>query len=280
MTVASNRTLCGAGSSLMALGFIGVLLSMLRNVFSSSALSIIVTFGVFDFLVGAVAFVGFILFFVGMYGLSKDYNAPGIFNNVIFGFIAALVTAVIVGIIVVIVIVAGAFSTSSSGSTNPLVSTVQNSSPQFPSIELISTPILNLAQVALVFFFMRAFNVVSNKTDVPLFKISAKLLLGSTALMAAVSVSFALFTNYGIFTLTNYFVVTETVSLIQYAAWGMLAMAFFRIVPPATPQPVMPPAYSMPPTPTLTPQVRYCTHCGAPNQVDSQFCTKCGQKLT
>ena len=47
-------------------------------------------------IVGIITFVGFILFFVAMHSLSKFYNEPGIFKNVLYGFIINILGAVIV----------------------------------------------------------------------------------------------------------------------------------------------------------------------------------------
>ena len=65
-------------------------------------------------------------------------------------------------------------------------------------------------------------------------------------------------------------------SLVQTIAWVLLAIAYFSIQAPAAPVQAQPRQSYAPP---VSGQVKYCPHCGAPNQLDAAYCTRCGQKL-
>jgi uncharacterized membrane protein len=81
MTLESSKTLGGVGAILM---LIGPLASLLAGVYP-----------------GVIGFVGLILVLVAFNGLADYYKDRRIFNNVIFGVIAAIVGAVIAVVVVV-----------------------------------------------------------------------------------------------------------------------------------------------------------------------------------
>ena len=281
MTVASNRMLGGIGSLLMTSGVVGALFGLADLFIPNPALSLygaVTLFGaLFDFLI----FIGFILFFIGMYGLSRDYNEQGIFNNVIYSIISAVIMIVLTGVVLVFAIVLNSINNAGSSSTNPIVSTVEYaSSGQMPPTQLLATPLVSIATIVMAIFLMRAFNQLSIKTEVSLFKTGGKILLYTSILTFAFVTIFAFIVYYGPFSLHNYSIVTQLAGLVQYIAWATLTIAFSRIKPPPTPLPVSPPSYFAPTTPITQPQIKYCTRCGAPNQMDSQYCIRCGQKLT
>ena len=88
----------GVGACLTLLGAISTVLSLVRYAFPNFAAADL-AFSSVSGVVGLLAFVGFILFFVAMYGFSKDYSEHKIFDYILYGLIIAIVAAVIAAII-------------------------------------------------------------------------------------------------------------------------------------------------------------------------------------
>ena len=124
---------------------------------------------------------------------------------------------------------------------------------------------------------MRAFNLLSDKSKVPLFRTGAKVLLAGALVNIVIAVIFAVGGFYVLLSLNTLLALLTTGNLVQSVAWVLLAMAYFRIQAPAPAAPMQ--ATSPINAPPVSGQVKYCPHCGAPNQTDAIYCAHCGQKL-
>lgn len=279
MTIESNRTIGGVASILTLLGVFSLIPSFFHYIFPNStplSLISIAASGVF----GGLALVGFILFLIAMYGFSKDYSERRIFSNLIYGIVITII-AVVVATVVIVAIVLFNFATlfpnfGSSTSSSQISSSFSKTFGLF-------TPIFSLVEVVWIAFVMRAFNLLSNKSNVPLFKTGAKVLLAGALVNIVIAIIFASVTvgsNVSL-SINTLLALLTAGNLMQDVAWALLAMAYFRIKPPP-PQtvPAQPPFQTAPPASATAVfgQVKYCRFCGAPNQADAVYCTRCGQK--
>jgi uncharacterized membrane protein len=281
VTIESNRGLGLIGASLTTVGFISPLLSLanLSNTpFVSSSITVV------NGILGIIGLVGFVLWFVAMYGLSKDYNERGIFYNVLWGILATVIAAVVFIVAVFILILTNLSSilSNSNSATTIAAATPDPSTALNPYLALI-LPFANFVMLAWVLFYMRALNKLSDKSEVPIFKTAGKVFLASALIALAIDTAFAVLFFNSQLSIPTFSSVVSCSAILQYAAWGLIAVGFQRIKVPPQPQPqpveYAPPMY-VPPTQPILGTVKYCTRCGAQNQLDSQFCTRCGQKLT
>jgi len=260
----------GIGAVLTVVGAVSTVSSLIRYVYPNSIASD-VAFSAVTSLFGFAAFVGLILFLVAMYGFSRDYGDHKIFNYILYGIIYTIVAAVIVGIIAVVVVLANL------GSIIPNLGASTTSPAQIQEIMLTYLgpffAVFGVIGLIYVVFNVKAFNLLSDKSQVPLFRTGAKVLLAGGLLTTVLGIVFAVLAAAGSLSFNALLVIAIPGGLVQDAAWVLLAMAFFRIKVPPTE--TLTTSY----TPPVSGQVKYCTHCGMPNQLDSAYCTRCGQKL-
>jgi len=229
---------------------------------------------------GALVFVGFLLFLIAMYGFSKDYNEHRIFSNLVNGILITIIAAVVVTVIAVLIILLN-FATlfpNLSSSTSP-----SQISSSFSKIVGLLSPIFSLVGIVWIAFVMRAFNLLSDKSKVPLFRTGAKVLLTGALVNIVIATIFAVVAVGSNVSLSiNALLALLTVgNLVQDIGWALLAMAYFRIKPPTAQAVTAQPPSKVSPaiTPAVSGQIRYCTYCGAPNPTDAIYCTRCGKKL-
>jgi len=266
VTIQTNRTLGGLGACFTLVGAVSNILSIFSYSNPTSPnLAILGVSSIFS----VFAFVGFILFLIAMYGFSRDYIEHKIFNLIIYGIIITIVAAVIALAVWFVYFFVN------------LVSIIPNinSNPSSPEIQSIIMPYL--APITAIFgsvglinivFTVRALNLLSNKSVVPMFRNGAKFLLAGglvTLVLGIVYIAFAAsaLTTYG--TLT---IIAIPGSIVQEVGWALLAIAFFRIKVPST-QTVLPS------TATVFLQMKYCSNCGVQNPTDAAFCIRCGKAL-
>jgi uncharacterized membrane protein len=219
MTLESSKTLGGVGAILLLIGT--------------------VPFG--EPYLGVLALVGFILVLVGLHGLADYYKENGIFNNALYGFIAAIVGVVAAVVAAVYVIFYTSILTDFlhkiypgwNGSFSSLVGLTPNTS-NLTASDL--RPVLGAAFSVLAilwiflmisaFFNRRSLKMLSTKTSVGLFS-TAGLLLIIGAILTIVLIGLVL----------------------MWVAVLLIAIAFFQIQP----QPERPVAPVAPPPQTPTP---------------------------
>ena len=221
--------------------------------------------------VGLFAFVGFILFLIAMNGFSKDYGENRIFSYLVQGLVWTIIAAVVAGVIIVVVFLlnlASIIPSLNPSTTDPSQVTASMLTFLAPAIAVFS-----LVGLIWVVFNVKAFKLLGEKSGVPLFRTAALVLLAGAVVNIGLEIVFAALTYSGSIGYSTYLLAAIPGGLAQDLAWGLLAIAFFRIRAP--------PAQTFTPSnvPTATGQVKYCSNCGTPNQTDATYCTHCGQKL-
>jgi uncharacterized membrane protein len=265
MSVQTNRTLGGIGSILSLLGIISTIATLVQysvgGLTTQVSASMIGLLGVTSIL-GFIAFIGFILFLVAMYGFSKDYAEPRIFGYIIYGIIGGIITGAIVGVVSVALTFASIFNRSSlpSSSTSPFT--------------VVMTAALTIASLVWVYFIIKSYNLLGDKSGVSMFKIGAKILLTSIILNVALNLVFAGLILSGAISANALLLASVPGGILNYVAQGVFAKSFFAIKPAPLSQTLMP-SY----TPAAQPPLRYCPNCGMENQTDSVYCIRCGRKL-
>ncbi len=271
MTIESNRTLGGISALLFLIGAVSQITSLFQYTFPNS-IGIAILSGIGS-VFGFVSFVGLILFLVAMYGFSKDYKEPKIFNNLIYGIIITIVAAIVAVAILVVVILLNL--------TNifPNLSSAVPSSPQISStmskILNEALPIFSLIGIIWIAFNVLSLNLLADKSKVLLFRTGAKILLAGAIVNIVIAIISALVGFYVAISFNALLSFLLIGGFVQDVAWLLLAMAYFRIQAPTVPVPTVIPQ-SITPAPG---QVKYCSNCGAPNQLDAAYCARCGQKL-
>jgi uncharacterized membrane protein len=219
MTLESSKTLGGVGAILLLIGTIP---------FGQPYLAVI-------------ALVGFILVLVALHGLADYYKENGIFNDALYGFIAAIMGVVAAVIAAVYVIFYTSILTDFlhkiypgwNGSWSSLVGLTPNTSkitvsdvtPVLGAIFLVLV-ILWVFLIVSAFFNRRSLKMLSAKTSVGLFS-TAALVLIIGAILAIVLIGL----------------------LLMWVAVLLTAIAFFQIEPQLG-QPAAPAAPPPPQTPT------------------------------
>jgi len=275
LTIESNRTIGGVAAILTLLGVFSLITSLFHYIFPNSAGLSLISIGVSG-IFGVLAIVSFLLFLIAMYGFSNDYKEHRIFSNLMHGILFTIV-AVVVAIGVVVLIVLFNFSTLFPNLGSSTSSTQISAS--FSRTLSLFLPISSLVGVVWTVFVVRAFNLLADKSKVPLFKTGAKVLLAGALVNIVIAIVFAVVSvgaNVS-FSLNTTVALLTVGNLVQDVGWVFLAMAYFKIQAPAmpTPMPTVTPTYTQP----ISGQVKYCPHCGAPNPTDAVYCTRCGQKL-
>ncbi len=270
MAIESNRTLGGLAAVLMLVGVVSQVSTVFGYFFPRSA-GVLIFAGIGG-LFGILSFVGFLLFLVAMYGFSRDYQDQRIFNYLLYGIIITIVAAAVVFVILFIVVLfnlATLFPNLNSSAPPP-----SQVSSEMSKIFSLVFPLFGLVGIIWIAFNVKAFNLLSDKSKVLLFRTGAKVLIAGALVNIAIAVIFAVIGFYVAVSLATLLTLLTIGGLIQDVAWVILAMAYFRIQP-AIPVQTGSPINTLP----VSGQVRYCTYCGAPNQLNALYCTHCGQKL-
>ena len=279
MTIESNRTLGGIAACFTLIGVVSQVSMLFQYTLPNSSPAYIAISAISG-IVGVLGLVGFILFLIAMHGFSKDYGENRIFSYILYGLIVSIVAGVIALIIGFFVVFSNLASilpslTSTPPSNAQITSTVLKSIvPLMPAFAVVG-----LIWVA---FNVRAFNLLGDKSMVPLFRTGAKVLLAGAVLSIVISVVFAVIGSSLSLSYNTFLAFFIPGGLVQDVAWALLAMAYFRIKPPV-PQAVspQPPFQVATPAsvPTVSGQVKYCPNCNTSNPSDAIYCTRCGQKI-
>lgn len=230
MTIQTNRTLGGVGACLTLVGIVSTILSFIQYAYPALMMNPAIL-GVSG-IVGIISFAGFILFFIAMYGFSRDYGEHKIFNYILYGLIGTIVSALVAGVILTAYIMLNLFDVIRS--LNPL----PNMSSQ---IQALLTPyyapfitVISVVTLVWILFNYKAYNLLADKTGVYLFRSAAKIFVLGSLVNIVVGVAFtalALNTSIGFTTIV---LAVLPGGLVQYIAWVLVAIAFFRIKPSQT----------------------------------------------
>jgi uncharacterized membrane protein len=192
--------------------------------------------------VGVLAFVGFILFLVAMYGFSNDYGERRIFNYVLYGILIGIVAAIATVIAMFAVFFAYLASILPSFSPSAMPSSTEIQSLLLPYLAPFLGAFGFVALINIVLDVL-AFNLLGDKSGVSMFRTAAKVLLAGGLLMAVSGVVFAVFAYVNLITYEQLTLLVVPGGVVQEIAWLLLAVAFFRIQPPPA-QTTVPPTYS------------------------------------
>lgn len=264
MTLATNKqlgfvaailTVIGLCSSFLNLGRIGYPLPAVPNLNVGFGLPL-----------AFLSLIGFILFLVAMYGLSKDFQDPAIFNYVLYGLVAAIVIGVVVGGVAIFIVL------SRLGNLTPGM--LPSIGTQFfeDYFESVLPVFLVSSFLGLLpaLFNMWAFNHLANRSEVRMFRTVGLLgVVASAVTIALWFVGAALF-YAGTIALRNIFVFSIVDSAISLAAWVLAAKAFHSITVPS--------GQAAAAQATQAGQAKYCPYCGAPNTWEAEYCVRCGRK--
>ncbi len=233
----TTRTLGYTGALLLALGSIGSFFSL--GLYYSPLSPLTVLSSVF----GILAFVGIILFLVAMWGYSKAYGDSGIFNNALFGFLSSIVGAIISAVIILFITfsnlreIIGSYTPSQPFDAGD-VTRLMESMIGTLAIVLIATAVILLVQSL---FYMRAFNKLSDKSGIKLFRMAGMLLVvsaGVSIILASVAYVLVL---AAMASLLELYAILAIASPITLAAWAVATKAFLATKPPAKQGPPPPP---------------------------------------
>jgi len=269
LSVSSDKTLGGVAACLFTLGVFSQIIAIIQASFPSLGTANLALVG-FSGALALIGVVAFILFLIAMYGLSKAYGEKKIFVNLIYGIVAVIVAAVVGAVVTIIFTIAILFA----GSPTPSLSTLSTSSSWVLSFAILGA-ILGLIWII---FNVRALNLLADRSNVPLFRTGAKLLLAGAATTIAVAV---ILTVIGAFTPLPSSRVSSIYGVpggfITAAAWMLLAMAYFRMKPEESP-PASPSNFTAASSASNQQQIKYCTSCGAQIQAEAVYCSHCGKK--
>lgn len=270
MTIETNRILGSLGACFTVVGAVSSVLSGIRLVTPASSAANLAATAVTS-IFGVISLLGFILFLIAMYGFSRDYHEHRIFNLVIYGIVAAIVAAI------VIIVIWLAFFIAALVSIVPNLNTPPSTSEIMPLIWPYIAPLVaafGFVGLVSIIFHVKAFNLLADKSAVPLFKTAAKVLLAGGLVTVVIGIIYSAFAVVTLASFDFFSVTAIPGGLLQSVAWALLAIAFFRVKAPPT-QTFTPP----PPAYAPSTQAIYCTHCGAQNPADAVYCSRCGQRL-
>jgi uncharacterized membrane protein len=199
---------------------------------------------------------------LSMKRLSKYYNEPGIFKNTLYGFIVNIIGAIALIAIEIIFIGNLTRSIPQTNTQTTAFTPIPTVPPIANFLVLSIVSLFAIAVVALVLgvvsavFYMRAFNLLGEKSRIDGFKTAGLLYLIGTILTIV---------GVGI--------------LLVWIAWIFAALGFNSLKPTSTtPTPTPTNLPSQPPV-TVAMQKRYCTYCGTENNLDAIYCRACGKQL-
>jgi uncharacterized membrane protein len=191
-----------------------------------------------------LSLVGIILVLVSMKGFAEHYKDESIFTDTLYGFISG-----VGGFIAAIILFIGILVS--------YIRRISLTTPVAPSGLGVAAFIVILV-IAFVFllvqavFYKRAFDKLAAKTGEDMFR-TAGLLLLIGSVLTIIFVGF----------------------ILLFVAWILIAIAFFSVKIEAT-------KFQEPVFQSQTPasiEKRYCPYCGAENEADSLYCSRCGRKL-
>lgn len=194
--------------------------------------------------IGVLGLVGFVMFLVSMHRLSRYYDEPAIFKNVLNGFLVGVIGAAVIVSILVALLALVFFHAVPSG---------------IPAAWLVIVSIFGLLVAAIVFtivsaiFYKRAFDALAQRSGSYSFNTAGSLYLWGAALT-----------------------IVFVGSLLIWIAW-IFAFSGFHSLKPKAAKPTAPFPTMQPPA-TFSAR-RYCQYCGAENAQDAVYCQACGRQI-
>ena len=231
MDIQTSRALGIIGGCLTVPGVVSGILSLIQFVNTGLASRSLLFLGISG-IIGVFSFLGFVIFFMAMYGFSKAYSESRIFSYILWGMIITFVAMTIF----VIVYLAMIF-TNIGNITAPSQSQIATLTQTY------TTPFLALAGFAMlpnVVLTVKSFYLLADKSQVHLFKNASKVLLAGAFLTAALGAMFAILANASSISFNSLTIAVVPGGIFQNLAWVFLTVAFFRIKPEQTQTQVAP----------------------------------------
>lgn len=227
MNIESSRVLGILAACFTLLGAISTVTTMVRILLPSSTVFNSFALGLTG-IVGLFSIVGFILFFIAMFGFSRIYDENKIFYYPLWG-IVILIAGCIFTFIILFALLFSNFSglpheSSPSIIQSQLASFIQSFMPPI----LIVVGSLGLVNGLLNFW---AFNLLAAKSGVPLFKTGAKVLLFGQLLGIVILVVVAFTFSFSVASLSDSVIFGLPGGILNYVAWAIFIVAYFRIKP-------------------------------------------------
>jgi uncharacterized membrane protein len=211
-------------------------------------LTAIGTLVLFQGTVGIVGLVGMILLLIAMRGLSDDFKDYGVFRRAVGGFIFALIgTLIAIAVLSAFSILTGFFFTHIVLGSLVLAGAI------------VGWVVMFIFFVLSGIFYRLAFNSLADKSRIPMLRTGALILLIGSVL----TIVFAGF-------------------VLMFVAWILIAVGLFSLRLPTEQAPSAENFRNVTPPPTTgesSDQVKFCPNCGAENNINGTFCTRCGRRL-
>lgn len=261
-----NARLSGIGTLLMAITSVYSVISLIASFFQST-----LTFVPVDFLFPLLGIVGFILFMVGMKGLSVRYQTPAIFNNTLYAVLSAIVGGVAIGIISFITVIVNLSSIVRSITPYTADINIFDAVGVFGSI-FIPVIIAGLVVGLIVaLFYFHAFNRLAEKSGIKRFRTVSILYLVSVIFTGVLMLIGAVLVAANNITFSFMLMLPTPVNIITCATFILATVGFFSIKTPAQRAHI--------PASSTAPRVKYCSYCGASNQNEAVYCANCGKPM-
>ncbi len=194
---------------------------------------------------GAASFAGVILFLVSMNHLSRYYNAPGIFKNVLYGFILTLIAGG--SFMIILPFLSNIMASLTYGGATGLNTAL------FAQLMVTFLAIFTVSYVISIItavLYWRALTKLAEKSGIEGFKTAGLLYLIGAVLTIVLIGAFLI-----------------------WVAWILLAIAFNSLKAPAETQ-----GYTSQYTQGFEGK-KFCPYCGAENYPDAIFCKNCGKQI-
>jgi uncharacterized membrane protein len=194
----------------------------------------------------AFSFAGIILFLVSMNHLSRYYNAPAIFKNVLYGFILSIITGIVFIIVQFVYL-------STLVASLPYESTAGFNAALFAQLIFTFIAIFAVSFVISIItavLYWRALTALAEKSGVESFKTAGLLyLIGAVLTIVVVG------------------------GVLIWIAWILLAMAFNSLKTTSCTK-----GFTSQSMPSFGTQ-KFCPYCGAENYPDAIYCKNCGKQI-
>jgi uncharacterized membrane protein len=207
--------------------------------------------GITMVLLAILSLIALILLIIAMNYLSKYYNTPGIFTNILYAVIINIVSVVVVFALSFALLVPASRNISTSG-TIPTSGDLGGVFTGLIAVVVVAA-VMSIISAVLVW---RSFNLLGEKSEVDSFK-TAGLLYLIGVLLSIIVVG----------------------AIIAWIAFIFAALGFRRLkpLPSATTPVTYPPQAS---TPTTIIETKRCPYCQTENRIDATYCRFCGKSLT
>ncbi len=188
--------------------------------------------------------VGFIMFVVSTYELGHYYNEPGIFKNIVYAIITAIVGGIVFAIILVALFAKSALSRATAASPS-----IAAQSAGFAVLGIFGIIGALFVVVLLANIFLRrTFIKLAGKSGVQSFDTAGLLILIGTI-----------------------------IPLVSWIGWIFAASGFNSLKPKPTENSSA--YYTSPTAIPIATQNKNCPYCGTANNINAIYCKNCGKQL-